>query len=160
MASLPDEILLPILSLVPFKGSNWLNIKLTCKQFFSVSFVTFDVSKNLIKACEGGSVETVKTILAHKKCDPTIGNNYPIRAASKRGKIEIVNLFLEMGINFNFELPYVYKIPSPTGFFGVYDYDLRLEDTVEEVDLKHANKLYFFFWQKSHFLMNAETWIC
>src|SRR6185437_704004 len=60
------DVLGLILSFIPFDGSNWLNVRLTCKTFLQTSFQAFDPTVNnncaLKWAIENGNTKVVEDL--------------------------------------------------------------------------------------------------
>ena len=92
------DVLGHILSFVPFNGSNWLNVRLTCKTFLQTSLQSFDPTVNsncaLKWAIQTGCTKVVEVLLKDKRINPGMENNSSIRKASELGHLEIVKMML------------------------------------------------------------------
>ena len=92
------DVLGLILSFVPFDGSNWLNVRLTCKIFLQTSLQAFDPTVNnncaLKWAIQTGYTKVVEDLLTDKRINPGMENNSSIRKASELGHLKIVKMML------------------------------------------------------------------
>lgn len=83
MDSLPRDVIRHIFSFIEFRGSDWLNVLLTCKNWLSEGKVVFDPSiRNnyaILWATENGMVNVVKELLKDKRVDPSVHLNHPLQ---------------------------------------------------------------------------------
>ena len=93
------DVLGLILSFVSFCGRNWLNVRLTCKNFLQTSFQAFDPTVNnnfaLKWAIQTGCTKVVEDLLKNKRINPGMENNCSIRKACELGHLEIVKMLLK-----------------------------------------------------------------
>lgn len=100
ITSLPDEIIVDILTHVPYEKGNWLHCRLVCKQFYSLCSLAQNPRVNddrpLLWSCKEGRLHSVINLLQDKRIVVSCFNNLPIRLAALYGNAEIVKILLKI----------------------------------------------------------------
>lgn len=95
--SLPKEILIYIFSLIPFCGSDWLNIKLVTKRWLELAEKAFDPNscRALKRMVKTENRVAISRLLDDERCDAA-DHGVALRFFCYRGDVEMVNKVLVM----------------------------------------------------------------
>lgn len=98
MDLIPFDILVQILSYVPFKGSNRLYVIVSCKRFSLASKKAFDPSErnnySIRWASKKGYLNLVQDLLKDKRVDPTAKNNEALKKACLGSHTKVIRELL------------------------------------------------------------------
>lgn len=104
METLPDEIISIIIKSVPYKESNWLSIRLTCRRFYNIAKIAQDPSINnnkaIIHASRNGYLHLFEELIKDKRVDPFAQNDKALDEAIIYGHEDIILTFFNMKNDF------------------------------------------------------------
>eukprot|EP01118_Nematostelium_gracile_P020086 TRINITY_DN9630_c0_g1_i1.p1 TRINITY_DN9630_c0_g1~~TRINITY_DN9630_c0_g1_i1.p1 ORF type:complete len:334 (-),score=60.36 TRINITY_DN9630_c0_g1_i1:5-1006(-) len=99
LPQLPTDMLSCIFSFVPFSKSDWLNIRLVCKQWNFAAERAFDPSRHYSfrRMVRKQNVESIKKLLKDDRIHVLSEGPFAFKQACYYGNMELLNLMLENG---------------------------------------------------------------